>query len=44
MEIEIINPWRSGFRIILKIKVEKSDHRLIQLLWKFLKTIQNEAQ
>ena len=34
MEMKIINPWRSGFRIRLKIKVEKSDHRLIQLLWK----------
>ena len=44
MEIKIIIPWRSEFRIILKIKVEKSDHRLIQLQWKFLMTIENEAQ
>ena len=40
MEIKIINPWRSGFRIIIpKIKVGKSD----PLLWKSLKTIQKEA-
>ena len=31
MEIKIINPWRSGFRIIEKL--------ITDLLWKFLKQL-----
>lgn len=31
MKIKFINPWRSGFGVTLKIEVEKTHYRLIQL-------------
>lgn len=42
IKIKVLNLWRSGFR--LKLKVERSDHKLTQFLWKNLKIILNEVQ